>query len=91
MIVFFKRKPPTARSEVIQAVILCIGYIALGRWFAATGWMSILLSPSGNPPFGIVAAALAYILLRLFVLLVLPGLFVARVWHFLSARFWKPK
>ena len=90
MRILFKRKPPTARSEIIQAIILCCGYFALGRWFAATGWMSILLSPSGNPPFGIVAAALAYILLRLFVLLILPGMILARVWHFMSPRLLKP-
>ncbi|MCW3060618.1 MAG: hypothetical protein JWQ02_2439 [Capsulimonas sp.] len=81
-----KRRPATARAEIIQGVILCVVYLALGRWLAVTGWMSVLLSPSGNPPFGVVAVALAYILLRLFVLLALPGLVVVRLWNHLSSR-----
>ena len=81
-----QRKPQSGRSQIIQGLMLYGIYIALGHWLSGNGMMSTLLSPSGAPSFGAVAAALIYVLLRLFMLAFLPAVIVCRVWNAVAKK-----
>jgi len=73
------RKRPSVKTEVAQVILFYAGYVALGWFLAGNGMMAVLLSPSGTPSMGAVFVAMAYVVMRLFALLILPGLIVARI------------
>jgi len=81
-----ENKRPSIKSEVAQVIGFYVGYIGLGWFLAGNGMMAVLLSPSGTPSIGAVFLAMAYVLMRLFALLILPGLIVARVGMWVAQR-----
>jgi len=72
-------KRPSVKAEITQVILFYAGYVALGWCLAGNGMMAVLLSPSGTPSMGAVFLAMSYVLMRLFALLILPGLIVARI------------
>lgn len=58
--------------------MIFIVYVALGEWMANTGYLTALLSPAGQSA-GRIILALLYVALRLFVLLVIPGLLAVSI------------
>jgi len=85
-----QRKPQSGLSQIVQGLILYGMYFGIGHWLSGNGLMSTLLSPSGTPSFGAVAAALVYVLLRLFMLAFLPAMIVWRIWHAMASKIWDP-
>lgn len=82
-----KRTPAQAlRSTCTTAVVAAALELILRHAFAARDTVAVLFAGGGSADRGVVTLALGFVLLRLFVYLVLPGLVVRDAVHALLAR-----
>jgi hypothetical protein len=73
-----KRTPAqTLKLTLVSAVAVVVIHLALKHWMAASDVVSVLFARGGAAPRLDVVLALAFVLLRIFVFLILPGI-VAR-------------
>ena len=73
------------RVPLAQVPILWILYAGMGHWLANKDLLSVLLSPQGRS--GTMLVAVLYVLLRLIVLLLIPGVIVQQLWLVLARRY----
>jgi len=73
------RTPPTLLRILVEAAVV-LGLHAAAHWgMVESRLLERVLSPTGDSGMHVTAAA-CFLLLRLFVLLLLPGWVLARVW-----------
>jgi len=75
------------RQPLLQVAVLWLCYAGMGRWLASKDLLSVLLSPQGRSGTAVIAVAVIYLLLRMIVLLLIPGVIVQQLWLLLAPRY----
>ena len=79
-----KRRPPTLRRILIESSALVAVHYALLQILARVNLLEHLLAPGANSRFALFVTA-AFLLLRVFVLVLTPGWLLARLWLWATA------
>ena len=74
-----KRRPPTLRRILIEAAVLIAVHFALLQLLARANLLEHLLAPGADSRVALGVTA-AFLLLRVFVLVLTPGWLLARLW-----------
>ena len=82
-----KRTPVQSFKATLSSTIVVIGLeVAMKHWLAANDVVAVLLAGGGNAPYLHVILALVFVLLRIFVFLILPGIIARELFLALVKR-----
>jgi hypothetical protein len=83
-----KRRTPaqSLKASLASAVVIIALETAMKHWIGANNVVATLLAGGGNAPFLHIAIALAFVLLRIFVFLILPGVIARELFLALMNR-----
>lgn len=69
------------RNDAVQIALAYIIYLVMGYWLAGNSGLSVLIAPNPHMSTIMVAIAFGYIMLRLFILIFLPGIILLKLWN----------
>ena len=85
------RTPPTLERILGETAIVIGAHLILLWLLARTSVLAAAFAPGGEAGGFVALLGHAFLLLRIFVLVVLPGVFAVRVWLFVSRPAWPPR
>lgn len=85
------RTPPTLERILGETVVVLVAHFVLLWLLARTSVLAATFAPEAETGWLTSLLGHAFLLLRIFVFVLLPGMFAVRVWLFVSRPPWPPR